>query len=120
VVVRVVKGLYRAVRCGRLGRVGGRWWVSVVVAVRGGGGRLVWSAGPDELAVLAPLCQDADEARLAVKYPSDVFWCDTRVVPCGSDGQAHVVLRGMSCAYVQAGDACFGTAGGFVEAHAVG
>ena len=92
--------------------------MSVLVAVRGG--RLVWSAGPDKLAVLVPLCQDTDEARLAVKYSSDVFWCDTRVVPCGSDGQAHLVLRGMSCACVQAGDACYGTAGGFVEARAVG
>ena len=80
----------------------------------------MWSAGPDELAVLIPLGQYTDEARLAVKYSSDVFWCDTRVVPCGGDGQAHLVLRGVSCACVQAVDACYGTAGGFMEARAVG
>ncbi len=69
---------------------------------------------------LVPLCQDTDEARLAVKTSSDVFWCDTRVVPCGSDGQAHLVLRGVSCACMQAVDACYGIAGGFMEARAVG
>ena len=80
----------------------------------------MWSAGPDELAVLVPLGYYTDEARLAVKYSSDVVWCDTRVLPSGGDGQAHLVLRGVSCACVQAGDACYGTTRGFVEACAVG
>ena len=84
------------------------------------GGRLVWLSGPDELVVLVPLSQDTDEARLAIKYSSYVLWCDTRILRCGSDGQAHLVFRGMSCACVQTGDAGYCAAGGFVEACAIG
>ena len=74
-----------------------------------------WSAGPDEPAVLIPLCQDTDEARLAIKYFSYVLWCDARIAPCGGDGKAHLVFRGMSCACVRASDAGYCAAGGFVE-----
>ena len=76
-------------------------------------------AGPDELAVLVPLSQDADETGLSVKYSSYVLWCDARVMPRGGDGQAHLVFGGMSCACVEADDAGDCAAGGFVEACAV-
>ena len=66
----------------------------------GGGGGLVWLSGPDEFAVLVPLSQDTDEAGLSVKDSSYVLWCDARISPCGSDGQAYLVFGGMSCAYV--------------------
>jgi hypothetical protein len=57
---------------------------------------------------------------LAIKYSSNVIWSDARIAPCGGDGQAHLVFRGMSCACVQASDAGYFVAGGFVEACAVG
>ncbi len=85
-----------------------------------GGGWWLWLARPDELTVLVSLSQDTDEARLAIKYSPYVLWCFTRFAPCGSDGQAHLILGGMSCAYVQAGDAGYCAAGGFVESCAVG
>ncbi len=79
----------------------------------------MWLSGPDEVAVFVPLSQDAEEARLAIKYSSYILWCDAHILPCGSDGQAHLVFGGMSCAYVQAGDAGDCAARGFVEACAV-
>ena len=57
---------------------------------------------------------------LAIKYLSNVIWSDARIAPCGGDGQAHLVFRGMSCACVQASDAGYCVAGGFVEACVVG
>ena len=79
----------------------------------------MWLSGPNELAVFVPLSQDADEARLAIKYSSYVLWCDARISPCGSDGQTHLVFGGMFCACLQAGDAGDCAARGFVEAYAV-
>ena len=100
----------------------GSGWLGVVAAARGGGGGWwwLWLAGPDELTVLVLLSQDTDEARLAIKYSPYVLWCYTCIAPCGSDGQAHLIFGGMSCAYVQAGDACDCAVGGFVESCAVG
>ena len=93
----------------------GSGWLDVVAAARGRG-RLV---GGGELAFFVPLSQDTDEARFTIKYSSYVLWCDTRILPCGSDGQAHLVFGGMSCACVQTDDAGDCAAGCFVEACAV-
>ena len=70
----------------------------------GGGCCLLWLSGPDELAVLVSLGQDTYEARLAIKNSSYILWCDARIVPCGGNGQAHLVFRGTSRACVQAAD----------------
>jgi hypothetical protein len=62
----------------------GSGWLGLV-AVKGGGW-LLWLSGPDELAILVLLGQNAYEARLAIKNSSYILWCDARVWPCGSDG----------------------------------
>jgi hypothetical protein len=80
--------------------------VAAGVGLDGCGGGCVWwggeivvvAAGPDEPTVLVPLCKNADEAGLVIKYSSDFLSCDARIAPCGGDGQAHLVFRGSVCA----------------------
>jgi hypothetical protein len=42
----------------------------------GGGGWVLRLSGPDELAILVSLGQNAYEARLAIKNSSYILWCD--------------------------------------------
>ena len=47
-----------------------------------------WPFGPDEFAVFVAFVEDADEARLAIKYAAYVGWCDSRVAPGGGNSEA--------------------------------
>ena len=71
-------------------------WLEVVAAARvvvGG-----WCGCRDQMSLLS-LFRLA-RIQMSVKDSSYVLWCDARISPCGSDGQAYLVFGGMSCAYV--------------------
>ena len=75
---------------------------------------------PNELAVLIAFCKDADEAWLAVEYPSDVLWGDASVEPGRGHSDAHLVFCAVASAAVWADCSSCGATGYLVETGAQG